>query len=422
MASILQQNLVPIVLMGLLLVCSALFSGTETALFSLTSEHSKRLAQFSHTKFLMTLLAQRPTALLSSILLGNLIVNILFFCAGSVGANQWFAHWGAWGETLGGTILLFAMILLGEIVPKALGVSHPVAVLRLAGGALSLWVRLCRPLSAWIDAVLRRLRLGSAHRSDADPMTVEDLKILLESVRFEPGFGANEKMILEDIMMLSDVRVREVMVPRVQLFSCSCATPRAELLRMAAEGAWSHVLVYGEREDDLLGALTIRDLFFDPSARPLADRVRPLKFVPEVQRADQLLREMRSGGWSAAAVVDEYGGLAGVVTLDHLLAEVVSDEQPGHEGIEQVDENRYRLKGSLSIRSWEDLLKGFLPGQEVRSLAFDTLGGFVVSLLGRVPQCGDEVAVGNLRLVVETMQKRRIETVLLQLNVEEARR
>jgi CBS domain containing-hemolysin-like protein len=117
------------------------------------------------------------------------------------------------------------------------------------------------------------------------------------------------------------------------------------------------------------------------------------------------------------AVVDEYGGLAGIVTIEDLLAEVVGDFEPEKATeVKKLDEVTYRLHGQLPIRAWRELFTGFLPGQEMDMLAFDTLGGFIVSLLGRMPHQGDSVSVRNLQLTVEVMQHRQIGTVLLKLN------
>jgi CBS domain containing-hemolysin-like protein len=413
----LYHNLVFLLSMTALLLCSALFSGTETALFSLTPENIRRLRSHDHAGFLIRVLHENPTALLSSILFGNLIVNILFFCTGAVAAGHWASAYGALGETIGGVIVLLLIILFGEIAPKAAGVSHPIAVLRVTGAPLSIWFRLSRPVCVLIDSFLRLFRMGSGQSSAETPMSVGELKELLDSVRHEPGFGAREKLMMEDIVNLSDVRVREIMVPRVLLFSKHLSASRDEIFSEAAAGEYSHVLVYENSEDELLGYIKIRDLFFDRMNRPLEEFICPLVFVPETKRADQLLKEMLSGDWALAAVVDEYGGLAGVVTTEDLFAEVVGDPESQSGLMQKIDENTYRLDGRLPIREWKELLTGMLPGHEVQSLAFDTLGGFVVSLLGRMPRSGDTISIRNLRLTVEAMQQRRIKTVLLHLNL-----
>jgi CBS domain containing-hemolysin-like protein len=249
-------------------------------------------------------------------------------------------------------------------------------------------------------------------------LTQGELKELLEAVQHEPGFGHHEKEILEDIVNLPDVRVREVMVPRVKVLRRPLDADRQELLEQARQHEYSHVLIYRDKDDDPLGYVSIRDLFMDEGqTKSLEPFIHPLVFVPETKRADVLLRDFMNFDWQMAAVVDEYGGLAGVVTIEDLLAEVVGDFEPEETAeVQKLDEVTYRLHGQLSIRAWRELFTGFLPGQEIDTLAFDTLGGFIISLLGRMPHPGDSVSIRNLQLVVETMHHRQIGSVLLNLS------
>ncbi|QHI70296.1 hemolysin family protein [Tichowtungia aerotolerans] len=420
MIDFLQQNMIFAVSMTVLLLCSALFSGTETALFSLTPENARRLSSHRQAGYLVEILRRNPSDLLSAILFGNLIVNILFFCTGAAAAGQWGGQHGAWGEAVGGVVVLLLVIFLGEIVPKAIGVSHPIMILGVTGAFLVAWFKVSRPFRILIDRILRLFRLGGALPVAEAGLTTEEFKELLDAVRHEPGFGVREKVILEDIVNLPDIRVREIMIPRVQLFSKDESSSKEEILREARSGEYSHVFVYKDQDDDLLGYVKIRELYFCQDQKGLEALIHPLMFVPETKRADQLLKEMLDGGWPLAAVVDEYGGLAGMLTLEDLFAEVVGDFEPADDAVLQLDRNTYRLDGQLPIRAWKELLTGILPGQDVQALAFDTLGGFVISLLGRMPRCGDVVFVRNLRLTVETMQHRRIQTVLLHLNPPEA--
>jgi len=418
-----QETIFPLLLMLVLLLLSAFFSCSETALFSLTPEETRRLRGNHQIDELLTIFRKAPSELLTSILLGNLLVNVLFFCTGAVAAGRWAEAHGDWFEALGGVLVLLAVILFGEIIPKAVGVTLSAGILRLAAAPLRGWFTFTRPLRWLIRRLLDRLHLGTNRpQADAD-LTPGELKELLDVVRHEPGFGAQEKEILEDIVNLSGVRVREIMVPRVKVFSKPLRSEICEILQTARQQEYSCILIYGENDNDLLGYVRISELFAAGDAPGSLELfLRPLVFVPETKRSDALLREFMLNKWELAAVVDEYGGLAGIVTMEDLLAEVIGGfETEESEEIVKLDEATYRLSGQLSIRAWRELLTGILPGHEVESLAFDTLGGFVISLLGRIPHPGDQVLVRNLRLTVETMHHSRIETVLLHLNQPEER-
>ncbi len=404
--------------MPALLALSAFFSCSETALFSLTPEAARRLRGNRQIDELLALFHREPSELLTSILLGNLLVNVLFFCTGAVVVGQWAAARGEWLEALGGLLVLLVVILFGEIIPKAVGITLSASVLRLAAIPLRCWFVFTRPFRRLIRWLLDRLHLGADRPLAGADLTAGELKELLDAVRHEPGFGAQEKEILEDIVNLSGVRVREVMVPRVNVLSKPIGTDRQDLLREARENEYSCILIYRDNDNDLLGYVSTGELFVGSgTSRPLESFIHPLVFVPETKKVDTLLREFMTNSWKLAAVVDEYGGFSGIVTLEDLFAEVIGGFEPEEaEEIVNLDETTYRLSGQLPIRAWKDLLTGILPGHDVGSPAFDTLGGFIISLLGRLPVPGDTVMVRNLRLTVEAMHHSRVETVLLHLN------
>jgi putative hemolysin len=193
------------------------------------------------------------------------------------------------------------------------------------------------------------------------------------------------------------------------------------MMEQARLKEFSQVLIYRESDDDPLGCVAVRDLFLDVEQKiPLEKLVRPPVFVPETKRVDALLRELTATDEPMAVVVDEYGGLAGIVTVEDLLSEVVGEFEPEEtEEICRLDEVTCRLSGQLSIRAWRELFTGFLPGRQMDALAFDTLGGLIISLLGRMPHPGDSVSIRNLELTVESVHQRRIGTVLLRLKERE---
>lgn len=411
------ETIFPLVLMPVLLALSAFFSCSETALFSLSPEAARRLRAHRRIENLLTLLHKDPSGLLTAILFGNLIVNVLFFCTGAEAAGRLAEGYGGWFEALGGALVLLTVILFGEIIPKAIGITHPSGVLNITAAPLRSWFYFTRPFRLFIHWLLGRIGLRDGTVAKAY-ITSGELRELLDAVHHEPGFGSYEKEILEDIVNLPDVRVREIMVPRVKVLRRPLDADRQEMLEQARLHEYSHVLIYRDKDDDPLGYVNVRDVFMDGGrTESLEPLIHPLVFVPETKRVDALLREFMNHNWQMAGVVDEYGGLAGMVTIEDMLAEIVGDfESEEAEEIQKLDDVTYRLPGQLSIRAWRELFTGFLPGQEIDMLTFNTLGGFIISLLGRMPHQGDSVSVRNLQLTVESMQHRRIGTVLLSLN------
>jgi CBS domain containing-hemolysin-like protein len=415
---ILADQFVALLSMVLLLLVSAFFSGTETALFSLTREQVKRLrGQGRDVDKTLALLAENPSGLLIAILFGNLVVNILFFSLSVVVAIAFGSRYGDWWEAAVGVAVLLLVILVGEIFPKALGISFPERVVRLNSLPLRSWFHFLGPVRRVLEVIVRYLEPGEQHDNQ---LNADELRMLIDATRHDPTFGTQEKAIVEDIVNLPGIRVRELMVPRVRQFFRQADAPADEALRSAAELELELIPVYEENEDDIIGVVEVADLFTNNvPARPLRDFIRPARFVPETKYADEMLREFLIEGLRMVCVVDEYGGLAGTVCLEDLLEEVVGEfdamEVPP---VEQLGESTYRLQGSLGIREWRSLFVGFLPDEVVRMLALDTVSGLVVSLLKHMPSPGDVAHMHNLRFTVEQVRSNRIESVLLELSTD----
>ncbi|MDZ8117104.1 hemolysin family protein [Pontiella sp. NLcol2] len=401
--------------MAVLLLCSAFFSGTETALFSLSRDQIKKLrAHGRHVDRLLVLLRDNPAGLLVAILFGNLVVNILFFCMSASFALEIGNTYGEWWQALIGFAVLVTVILSGEIFPKAIGISFPERIVRLNSPLLSFWFHFMGPVRMALEIITRKMEPSEEHDNRIDS---RELKMLIEVTHHDPTFGKQEKAIVEDIVNLPEIRLREIMVPRVRQLFRRADAPAGEALAEAAEQELELIPIYEEDEDNIVGVVEVSDLFAnsDPD-KPLKLFSRPVRFVPETKRADAMLREFMDEELRMVCVVDEYGGLAGTIMLEDLLEEVVGEfdamEVPQ---VEQLSETTYRLQGNLGIREWRSLFVGFLHEEMMRDLALDTLSGLVVSLLKRLPATGDVVEVGNLRFTVEQVRSNRIETVLLEL-------
>ncbi len=419
------EHILTFVSMALLLFCSGFFSGTESALFSLSRNQIRHLRdEGRHVESVLSLLVENPSGLLVAILFGNLVVNILFFSISAVVGFQIAEQYGDWWQAVVGVVVLLLVILAGEVLPKAIGISYPERVARLNAVPLLGWFHFLGPVRRMLEIIVARMEPEGAsdHRLDAG-----ELKMLIETTHHDPSFGHQEKAIVEDIVTLPEIRVRELMVPRVRQWFRPAGAFAGDALAEAAEQEIELFPIYEGNEDNVVGVVETRDLFVSANTRcPLSDFARPVRFVPETKRADQMLQEFLDEDLRMVCVVDEYGGLAGTVCLADLLEEVVGefDAMEAAE-VEQLGESTYRLQGSLGIREWRSLFEGFLPRDMLQGLAMDTLSGLVVSLLKRLPKPGDVAEVGNLRFTVEQVRQNRIEWVRLELvgdSAEEAKR
>ncbi|MFL2860446.1 MAG: hemolysin family protein [Pontiellaceae bacterium] len=401
-----------------LLCLSAFFSGSETALFSLSRDRVIELRRGSvSVSRLLDVLDENPSGLLVAILFGNLTVNILFFSMSTVLGHQMLATWGAGGQLLIGFGALISILLVGEMVPKAIGISFPESVARSVARPLRCWFHLLGPLRLGLERVSGWMT--PPHRPlDLHP---DELKLLIDSTVGGQGFGRQEKAIVEEIINLPEARVRALMVPRVEQTFWNGNWSVEKALAFMIEHPLEVVPVYMHQEEQLVGYVEASVLFAEKrEERALIELVEPLIFVPETMRADRMLEQFMDQSVRMAAVVDEYGGLAGTLTVEDLLQEVVGEfdaqEMPA---VEALGESVYRLEGRLSVREWRDLFIGFIPVQAVDELALDTVSGLVISLLKRIPHVGDRARLGNLCFTVEQVRSNRIESVLLELDVKE---
>jgi CBS domain containing-hemolysin-like protein len=222
--------------------------------------------------------------------------------------------------------------------------------------------------------------------------------------------------MIAGVMELSDIPLREVMVPRVQMVAFDVEDPPEELLQLFCSEKCTFIPLYENKVDNVLGVVHVKDLFLKAEEKDLRSLIRPVPFIPETASAEDALKRFRAEHAKMALAVDEYGAVQGLVTIEDVLEEVVgeiTDEYDEAESppVESLGPRKYRLRGELNIREWEELFSMQLPRMPV-----DTIGGLVTALLDRVPHEGDSAEYGNLKFTVETIRGRRVETVILELD------
>jgi CBS domain containing-hemolysin-like protein len=246
-------------------------------------------------------------------------------------------------------------------------------------------------------------------------ITPEVLARVLQRGAAEGALHEREVDLLTGILELEDIRVREIMAPRVDsLFLEVGGEERSAVVAKALERRLTWLPVIDGGPDRVLGRVSLRDVLRHPE-RSIQALTMPVKFVPEVATALDLVRSLRQGSASEAVVVDEYGGTAGVVTVEDAFEQILGDlRSEGEERgpvVEPLGRDRFRVPGDLPIREWNEAF-----GLEVVPREFETVGGFVTALLGRIPKSGDRVRVGELELLVGEVKRRRVLTLELGLS------
>jgi putative hemolysin len=381
-----------------LLALSACFSASETALFSLTAADERRVGSRALA------LARRPRELLLAILLGNLTVNTLFFAFAASIAE----HRGPLAQTLWNFGALMVVVVLGEVVPKTAALRARLAIARLVAVPLSVVVASSGPLHRFSDKMLELVyRTLGPSGGEERGITTGALAIALERSAERGLLLDTEASLLAGVIELEEVRVREIMTPRVDmLFLDLSESNRAEVVRKALQAKVPWLMVVDGNPDQILGRVRLRALLAQPD-RPLGEMLEPVRFVPEVASAMHVLQTLREQHAAQSVVVDEWGGTAGLVTIENIFEEVVGDlrvegEQSERAVVERGD-GRFEVDGSLSIRDWNELF-----GHRVVPREFETVGGFVTALLGRIPRAGDVVRAGPLVFEVRDVRRRRV--------------
>jgi putative hemolysin len=408
------QQLGSSLVMLLLLACSAFFSGTETAFFSLTQRQirqldasSGRLAQFA------VRLLRRPGSLLNGLLLGNMVVNVLFYALASVLVVQAGRTWGFGAATALalGTFLL--LVLFGDILPKSLAYSNPRPLAMVAALPAFVIVKISAPITFVFRLLFLEpvLRIFFGHARTPRMTTLAELRSLV-SLSWRRGLiTEDENRLLSEVVELGALKVRHVMQPRVDMLVCNISDPPSVVRGRMLEHHLTKMPAYKGDMDNIVGLVHLRQLFLNPDT-PIERLLQPVQFVPEQKTVESLLEFFRKTGTDSVAVVDEYGGIAGAVRLEDIAEELFGrlEVAAGVEPIKLLGPFQYRLAGDLAIHDWADVFDIDLEETRVT-----TIGGLVTDLLGKIPHKGDVAQLGNLKFTVDRVRKHRIETVVMSL-------
>jgi CBS domain containing-hemolysin-like protein len=410
-------------LLPVLLAASAFCSGCETALFSL-SVHQRAL--FARQK---TMVAQAVTTLLAetrslliTLLLSNMTVNTTYFVVNTVLLLrvQKRLELGPLVITSASIISLLILILLGEVLPKVVAARGSGFWIRHMTIPLLVIYRGIAPVRLFASAaVITPLSRLIAPSGPTAELSTEELGSLLELSQQHGVIDRGEEQLLQQVLELNQLRVRDLMVPRVDMRAFDLDSPPDQLIALVRATGLSHLPAYRGDIDRIEGVIYSREVLLGEPATPaaVAALLRPAKFVPEQQRVDQLLVDLRKTGTTFAIVVDEYGGTAGLITLEVVVEHMVGDIAGPYEGVsenpvETLAPGLWRVSADLSIHDWADAFNQARLGAQV-----STIGGLVMARLGRLPRVGDRTTVGNVVIEVRKMAGRRIDSLLIRSQV-----
>jgi putative hemolysin len=398
---------------AILIFCSALFSGLETALFSLKKHQIRRL-QEQHPALadFMTAFRENPRRVLNVLLLGGTLVNLplvilclflLWHDPGFSGIPPWLA-----------AIAIFAIIVLVcDLIPKLLALSNPYRLSKL--GVFTL--RALMPLLDQVGRALESLstgiieRLTPLHLHTRRRLSDEELEVLVEMGEEEGTLHEAEGEMIQEIIKLGDKTAKDCMTPRVDTFAVADDLSNEEAIALLKERRHRRVPVYADTPDQIAGIIDVKTFLLDP-AEHYTETLLPPSFVPETMRAMDLLRRFLTHAQGLAIVVDEFGGTEGIITLADIVEEIMSDAAPLGDAelyIEPLEGGRFLVSGNARLDDLSEHL-----GFDLEADGIDTIGGFVFNRLGYLPNSGTQLEIPRLAITVRRVSRKRIEEVLLE--------
>lgn len=400
-----------------LLALSAFFSSAETALTTVNRIRIRALADEGKKSAKTVLkITDDSGKMLSAILIGNNIVNL---SAASLTTTLAYSLGGPW-VAAANAILTVAILLFGEITPKTIATIHAERMALIYASVINFFMKIMTPVIWVINGmslcVLFLLRIDPNDKNKA--MTETELRTIVDVSHEDGVIESDEKEMIYNVFDLGDAKAKDVMVPRVHVTFADVESSYRELIELFQEDKFTRLPVFEETTDNVIGTINMKDLLLFDSSKEfhVKDILREAYFTYEYKNISELLVEMRQASFNIAIVLDEYGETAGLITLEDILEEIVGEihdeyDENEEDFVKEINRFEYVIEGSMNLDDLNERLNLSLESED-----YDSLGGFIIEHLDRLPQAGDSITTDDgIKLVVETLDKNRIENVHVYL-------
>ena len=407
-----------IIILLILLALSAFFSSNETALMSVNRIRLRSLADEGNKRAAMALdiLENQTPKLLSAILIGNNIVNI---SASSLATTLAYSF-GGYMVSIVTLILTVLILIFGEITPKNYATINSEKITLRYIPVFKFLMTIMTPVIFIINlfsrGVMRLMRVDPDEANKA--MTEEELRTIVDVSHEDGVIESDEKEMIYNVFDLGDATAKDIMVPRVHVTFADVASTYDELIDIFREDKFTRLPVYKDSQNNIVGIINMKDLLlYDKDTEFVIDNfLRKPHFTYERKSISDLLVEMKDSTFNIAIVLDEYGDMAGLITLEDILEEIVGEihdeyDEKEDDLVQKISDREYIIEGSMHLDDVNDHLHTELDSED-----YDSLGGFIIEHLDRLPVAGDEVITEEgIRLIVEKLDKNRIEQVHVYL-------
>ncbi len=402
-----------------LLLCSAFFSACEVAYFSLNSLQLNEMAEKKgRMGRIVNSLLEKPRELLITIYIGNEFVNIAVSVVVTSIAINIFGSLGV-GVAIGiGTLLL---LVFGDIIPKSISIKFAQPYALFSAYPLKAFAKLVQPaqklFSVWTERIICSMGV-LPHGLKESPITDEEFRAMVEVGEGEGVIDSDEKELIQNVIEFGETTVEEVMTPKIDMFTVNIEDSLDDILPRIIENFYSRVPVYGLEEEGILGILFTKDLtrlkHLPREKVSLKSILHPSISVPQSKKIKEMLEEFRKLKKHMAIVLDEYGSVCGLVTLEDIIEELVgeidSEMRQEELPLKKVNDNHYRIVGTYNLAEFNESFQSTLPQND-----YDTVGGYVFGLFGRIPRSGESTTIDRFKFRVEKMKGSRILSLFLTL-------
>ena len=412
-----SSDVTQLIILILLLGLSAFFSSAETALTTANRIRMRSMAEEGNKRAQAAMqVTDNSGKMLSAILIGNNIVNL---SAASLTTSLAYSFGGSMVAIASG-ILTVLILLFGEITPKTMATIHAEKMALIYAPIIRVFMKIMTPLIFVINGlsmgILFLLRVDPSAKNKA--MTETELRTIVDVSHEDGVIESDEREMIYNVFDLGDAKAKDVMVPRVHVTFADVNSSYDELIDIFREDKFTRLPIFEDTTDNVIGTINMKDLLLYDSSKEfhIRDIFREAYFTYEYKSISELLVEMRQAALNIAIVLDEYGETAGLITLEDILEEIVGEihdeyDENEEEYVKEVGEREYLVEGSLNLDDLNDRLDLDLSSEE-----YDSLGGFIIERLDRLPEAGDEITTDEgIRMVVEKLDKNRIERVHLYL-------
>ena len=398
-------------MMAVCLLLSAYFSATETAFSSANTTRLKTLAEKGSGNAALALkLLEQYDRLLSTILIGNNIVNI---ATASIGTVLFVRHYGDAGATISTVVVTVVVLIFGEISPKSIAKDCAERCAMLSAPILRVFIWVLLPLnrlfSLWKKLLSRVFRLGGESK-----MSQEELLMLVDEVQQDGSIDRDEGELLKNAIGFSEQEAQDILIHRVDLAALPVTAGKEEVAALFTQTKYSRLLVYDGSIDHILGTVHQKDFYVGCGVtdKPLRDIIAPPVFALENEPIRLLLRKLQQAKTHVAVVVDEYGGTCGIVTMEDILEELVGEIWDEHDEEEvflrKLGPDTYAVDAAMDLADFAAYFRLKTDSEMV------SVSGWVMEQFGRVPEAGDSFTCGDLRVQVTRVENHRIEEIRVE--------